>query len=133
MSSAPSRVTDADVWVLDKSIAVITWSEPDWPNGPVDGYEITVSRLDEKDYNWTDLTNSSYEVGDLSPDTDYTARIVAYNLNDDLKRLKSETVVIECSTRHFIIGPSISRAAYREGNNGSAHIHLGWRSDVLVR
>lgn len=116
---APSEPTNLTWTRLNDTNALVAWNEPNTPNGPIDGYEISVSELGSRDLNSTNVGRnaSSFEVPELVAGTKYTIRLAAYNLVEDLGRLKSEYAELSSPDCEYIYNSA-----------GEANKHL-WNND----
>lgn len=108
--TAPSVPTGLASTIIDGTSVLVGWGEPDTPNGPIDGYAISIAEIGREDAPWIDLErdSSSYEISNPVLGTVYTVLLYAYNTDEDKERLRSEYAELKVSTRKF---NSIAREA----------------------
>lgn len=88
---------------VGNSSALVRWNQPEIPNGPIDGYEISVAEFESENFYWTDVgkNESSFEISDVAAGARYIVRLIAYNLDKNMTRLSSKATEVRFAIREY--------------------------------
>lgn len=86
---------------INETSASVSWNTSETPNGPIDGFEISVVPYELETANWITLGNgdSEFKAADILAGANYTVYAVAYNFDENATRLRSEMAAVHFTTR----------------------------------
>lgn len=116
--SAPFGPSELNLTSMNSSAISVGWTALETLNRPLDGYEIAIAVSGCEKFKWTDVENSSsyFEFADLIINTSYDVRLRAFNLDTNLKRIRSGFAELRfelCKWCEFIRWPGIDAPSTR--------------------
>ncbi|MCI9247440.1 MAG: hypothetical protein HFJ30_10170 [Clostridia bacterium] len=126
----PDRVTNVTVYDIEQTTATVTWKEVN----NVDGYDVLLSKNYGSYQNIASKTGNKVYLSNLTPDSYYRVKIVAYKWNKNEKVYGEESSYSSFTTKQekivvgnideidvYDIGTTTARVAWSKANNADGY------------